>query len=162
MATEATPTPERRDPSFIRKVNRVMRPLLRSPLHRLVSKNLMLLTFKGRKTGKQYTLPLSYVQAGNTLWLGTQTPWYKNLRGGMPVSVRVRGKEVAGTANVIDDEEGMREGYRNILTLYPGYSRFVEVTLGEDGQPRHEEVARARQRGYVVIKIDLDGGASSD
>src|SRR5688572_19638743 len=153
MATEATAAPQRRDPSFIRKVNRVMRPLLRSPLHRLVSKNLMLLTFTGRKSGKQYSLPLSYVQSGNTLWLGTQTPWYKNLRGGAPVSVRLRGKEVTGRADIIDDEDGMRAGYQTILTLYPGYSRFVEVTLGEDGQPVREEVARARERGYVVIKI---------
>ncbi|MDP9373062.1 MAG: nitroreductase/quinone reductase family protein [Chloroflexota bacterium] len=145
----------RRDPRFIRLVNKVIRPLLRSPLHGLLSKRLMLLTFTGRKSGKRYTLPVAYVQEGDTLLLGTETPWYKNLRGGVPVSVRLRGRERAGVAEVIDDEEGMREGYRTILTRDPGYSRFVNVTLGPDGQPNRDEVRRARERGLVVIRVRL-------
>ncbi len=157
MAERAAPIQERpRNPRVIRTVNKVMRPLLRSPLHRLVSKNLMLLSFTGRKSGKQYTLPVSYVQDGNVLLLGTETPWYKNLRGGVAVTAHVRGRNYQGTAEVIDDEAGMRQGYQTILTKYPGYGRFVDVQLDPDGQPNPEAVRRARERGLVVIRVQLD------
>lgn len=159
--TPKTPTPkpaERpRNPAVIHAVNRVMRPLLRSPLHRLVSKKVALLTFRGRKSGKTYVLPVSYVQADDhTLLLGTETAWYKNLRGGVPVAVRLRGKERTGTAEVIEDVEGMREAYRDILTRDPGYGRFVDVALGPDGEPPMEQVEAARARGLVVIRVRLN------
>jgi hypothetical protein len=38
----------------------VMKALLRSPLHRLLDGTLVLLTYTGRKTGKQYTIPIGY------------------------------------------------------------------------------------------------------
>ena len=77
------------------------------------------------------------------------------------MSVRLRGRTRQGRAEIIDDEAGMREAYRTILTLYPVYSRFIGVTLDADGQPNREAVARGRQRGLVVIRIQLDpsGGA---
>ena len=34
--------------------------LLRSPLHKLASKNTLLITFTGRKSGKKYTTPVNY------------------------------------------------------------------------------------------------------
>ena len=106
--TTAATTPQRnRNPQVIRVVNRLMRPLLRSLLHRVVSKKIALLTFTGRKSGRTYALPLSYVQDGRTLYFGTETPWYRNLRGGVPVTVRLRGKMYAGTAEVIEDEAGL-------------------------------------------------------
>src|SRR5205085_11984824 len=44
--------------NVIRFVNPVAKALLRSPMHRLLSKNLMLLTVTGRKTGRIDTLPV--------------------------------------------------------------------------------------------------------
>lgn len=37
-------------------MNPIMKGLLRSPLHRLLSGTLMLLTYTGRKTGTPYTI----------------------------------------------------------------------------------------------------------
>jgi len=154
--TTAATTPQRnRNPQVIRVVNRLMRPLLRSPLHRVVSKKIALLTFTGRKSGRTYALPLSYVQDGRTLYFGTETPWYRNLRGGVPVTVRLRGKMYAGTAEVIEDEAGLRTAYRTILTHDPGYGRFINVSLGPDGEPPYEAVAAARARGLVAIRVEL-------
>ena len=36
--------------------------LLRSPLHGLVSKSIMLITYKGRKSSKEYTTPVNYLR----------------------------------------------------------------------------------------------------
>src|SRR3712207_1467404 len=74
-------------------VNPTMAALLRSPLHRILSNDLMLLTFHGRKSGKRYTTPVGYMQEGNRLYFFSHAGWWKNLLG-RPVTVRLRGKDV--------------------------------------------------------------------
>ncbi len=46
----------------------------RSPLHFLVSKSIMLITFTGRKTGNRYTTPISYLPEGDTVTVFTHAP----------------------------------------------------------------------------------------
>ena len=77
-------------------VNVVVKAILRSPLHGLMSKNRMLLTFRGHKSGKLYTTPLSYLHEGESIMCFTDSSWWKNLRGGAPVRVRLAGRDLAG------------------------------------------------------------------
>lgn len=63
--------PREPPPAVFRLVNPLMKLLLRSPLHGLVSKRLMLLTMTGRKSGKQYSIPVGYTQVAETLYFGT-------------------------------------------------------------------------------------------
>lgn len=44
--------------------------VLRSRLHSLMG-NTMLITVRGRKTGKPITTPVNYVRAGTALWILT-------------------------------------------------------------------------------------------
>jgi hypothetical protein len=46
--------------SFFARANAVVRPLLQSPLHSVVSGRLMLLDYTGGKTGKQYSFAVGY------------------------------------------------------------------------------------------------------
>jgi len=43
--------------TLTRALNKVPAAILRSPLHRLMSKRFLLLTFAGRESGKRYTIP---------------------------------------------------------------------------------------------------------
>lgn len=70
--------------------------MLRSPLHPLLSGNTLALTYTGRKSGRTYTTPVNYVRDGDRLWATsyrTRT-WWRNLRNGVPVSLRLQGREV--------------------------------------------------------------------
>jgi len=49
--------------------NPIMKWILGSPLHRVVSKSTMLVTFTGRKSGKQYTIPVNYVREGDVFYV---------------------------------------------------------------------------------------------
>jgi deazaflavin-dependent oxidoreductase (nitroreductase family) len=148
--------PRRPNTRMTRLFNNLPKAILHSPLHGLMSKNVLLMTFRGRRSGKEYTTPLSYVQDGDMLLLGTQMAWHKNLIGGVPVRVRLRGQERSGTVDVISDEAGMRAAYQTILANYPGYSRFINVHLDPDGQVNRDDVTRAQGNGYVVIRVHLD------
>jgi hypothetical protein len=69
-----------------RSVQALVRLILRSPLHTWLSAVLLLLTDRGRKSGREYTLPVQYAQDGNKLYLvpGTtqQKTWWRNSQGG--------------------------------------------------------------------------------
>jgi deazaflavin-dependent oxidoreductase (nitroreductase family) len=87
-------------------VNPVVGWLLHSPFHGLLSKHVLLITVTGRKSGKQYTTPVEYGRNGNQIVvISVQTrSWWKNVRHGGTVHMRVQGKDVTGTARVAVDE----------------------------------------------------------
>jgi deazaflavin-dependent oxidoreductase (nitroreductase family) len=70
------------------------------------SARLLLLTFTGRKSGKEFTTPLRYVQEGETLRITVMYPWWKNLAGGATVRVLLRGQMRTGTAEVLFEDDG--------------------------------------------------------
>ena len=49
--------------------------ILRTPLHRIMSGDLVSITFRGRKSGKAYTATASYLQDGEALAVTTDGPW---------------------------------------------------------------------------------------
>lgn len=89
----------------MRLVNSMTKALLKSPLHGILSGGVMLITFTGRKSGKTYTTPVEYQRDGDTVIFFTQKErvWWKNLRGGAPVTLRLRGKDLTGTATPDED-----------------------------------------------------------
>lgn len=115
----------------------------------------MLISFTGRRSGKHYTTPISYVQQGQTLLLGVGGAWWKNLRGDAPVQVRLCGKTYTGRAEVREDEASMTRAYQTILAQNPTQARFMGITATPDGQPDSHDVQRARQRGAAVVEIHL-------
>lgn len=83
--------------------NPIMQLILKSPLHGLVSQNTMLLTFTGRKSGRQFTTPISYAQSGNevTLITGRRHGWWHNLEQTASITARIQGRERTGQAQVV-------------------------------------------------------------
>lgn len=109
---------------FMNKIANVfMKPLLRSPLHFLVSKNVMLITFTGRKSGKTYTTPVQYHQKGDIVIFLTPNSrtWWKNLKNAAPVQLIIQGKEYnAATESIITRQEQL---LTNIQEMYPNLTQ---------------------------------------
>lgn len=117
---------------MIRAANSTMERVLHSPLHGLVSSRAMLITVSGRRTGRAYTTPVNYAREGNVITVVSRRnrTWWKNLRGGAPVTMRVRGQDLTGTAEVVeDDEEAI---VRALLPLHPRYSPQRAVERAQD------------------------------
>ena len=146
----------RRPPAAVYKVlNPLLGLILRSPLHGLISKRLLLLEFTGRRSGQSYRLPIAYVRHGETLLLGTESRWKANLRGGARVSVILGGRQREGRAIVIDDASGMADALAEMIRAMPQYAKIVGVRLDATGRPYPDDLERARQQGSVVIRIEL-------
>lgn len=90
-AKAQTPREKNETPHSHILLNHIIPLVLRSPLHGLLSKNLLLLTYTGRKSGTQYMIPVTYFEDGGTILVFSNQRWWRNLRGGVPVTLRLRG-----------------------------------------------------------------------
>lgn len=136
--------------------NGIMIALLRSPLHGAISHSVLALTYTGRKSGRTYTVPVNYVRDPDDYdrLLITSTPartWWRNLRGGQSLSVRLRGRDVTSFAEVLEEDRAP-----TALAAYfrgaPQMAKYFEVKM-LDGEPDADDVARvAPSRIMVAVK----------
>ncbi len=142
-------------PSVPPFVTKAMKLVLRSPVHGMVSKTVLLITFTGRKSGKTYTTPVDYSQDGDQVYIFTHADWWKNLRNGAPVTLRIRGRELPGLAEpVAEDKQAVAAGLMSHLRKVPSDARYYGVTFDDHRNPRAEEVEQAAQT-VVMICIRL-------
>jgi hypothetical protein len=91
-----------------RAINPLVRGLLRSPAHGLVSSHLALLTVTGRRSGRTFTFPVGYHQEGDVVTIGVDWPerkrWWRNLLDAAPVEIWLAGVHRAGTGQARGDE----------------------------------------------------------
>lgn len=132
--------------------NPIMEWLLKSPLHPIISQNTMLVTYKGRKSGKTYTTPVNYVRDGQVLTTTSyrHRTWWRNLRGGAPVTVRLQGKDLKAHADVIEDDEGVTTHLLAYLGQAPKVAKYFGVALDADGQPDQDDVATAAKERVII------------
>lgn len=136
-------------------VNKAMKFVLRSPIHNLISKNVLLITFTGRKSGKSYTTPVSYSQSGDHVSIFTHATWWKNLCSIAPVKLQLQGREFQGLAEpVAEDKRSIATGLAAHLRKVPSDARYYGVTFDEHRNPRAEDVEKAVQ-SVVMINVKL-------
>jgi hypothetical protein len=139
--------------------NKVITWMLRTPLHVLLSKDIMLLTVTGRKTGKRYPMPVSYARDGDLVICSTdrtRAEWWKNLRGGATVTLSLCGKEFTGHATTIyEDRQALIKGINTMLTQVPRDAKHYEVRLDKNKKPIAEDVSRATAYRIIIEIQDL-------
>ncbi|MBJ18650.1 MAG: nitroreductase family deazaflavin-dependent oxidoreductase [bacterium] len=139
-------------------LNPPMRALLRSPFHRIASASLCLISYRGRRSGRPFTTPLSFMREGKIVRLlsSHETRWWLNFMDG-PVEVEVEiAREIfhGRAVTVLEDGERLREGVRTFLTAVPRDAMIYGIKLNRERRPREEDIASAA--GHVVlVEIEL-------
>ena len=125
--------------------NPIIKGLLKSPLHFFVSKNMMLITYTGCKSGQAYTTPVNYIRDGKTLYTTSwkERTWWRNLRDGRPVTLWVQGKELSAIPEVIESNEDVADWLNTYFRIAPGMARYFEVGLDPQGNVLPEDIAAA-------------------
>jgi deazaflavin-dependent oxidoreductase (nitroreductase family) len=143
--------------SLIAIGNLFMKLILHSPLHGLMSGNTLLVTVTGRKTGRRYTTPTNYLREGDRLTITSlkSRTWWRNLRGGAPVTVCLQGREAPGRGSVIEDPPQVASALAAYLGKAPQYARYFNVALDAGGKPSANDVAREAQT-RVVVQVRLN------
>jgi len=141
-------------PTVPRWISRIVAWLLRSPFHALLSGNMMVLTFTGRKSGRRFTFPVSYLRQGDGLIMTTHHRWWHNLRDGAPVELYLVGSKVIGHADVNTNHADVAQGISAILQHIPSNARYFGIRLDQQGQPEATDLQRAAEH-CVLITINL-------
>jgi len=137
-----------------------MRVLLSLPFETPLSGRLMLLSYTGRKSGKAYRQPVSYVQLGDTLLSPGGGNWKWNLQDGRPVKIRLRGQDVAAKAELVEDVDEVERLLKVMADINPATSAFVGVRKGPDGRLDRAQLKTAVQYGFRVVRWRLEEAAT--
>lgn len=90
---------------LVSPVNGAVASLLRSPLHFIASKGLMLLGWSGRTSGRTFSIPVGYQRHGDALIVliskRDEKRWWKNFRTPWPAELYVRGERRTAMGEVI-------------------------------------------------------------
>jgi hypothetical protein len=130
--------------------------ILQLPFQTPMSRRLLLLSYTGRKTGKSYTIPVSYVQQGDNLLIPGGGTWKTNLENGAPVQIRFLGKERSAIPEVIRDPDKVEELVTFMIAANPAVSRFIGVPKQPNGHPDREKLEEAVRRGFALVWLHLD------
>lgn len=139
--------------------NPLVRAVLRSPAHRLLSGRVLLLTYAGRRSGTRYTIPVEYRRDGEDLVITVGRPerklWWRNLRKpGTPVEVRLHGEDVAMRAQAREAADGVTVLLR-YASATTGATRQVPACAPPAHRPFRGPLRRAgRAATGVPRKID--------
>ena len=132
--------------------NPIIRWLLKSPFHFFVSGSMMLMIYSGRKSGKAYETPMNYICDGNDLYTMSShdRKWWRNLRGGEAVTLRLRGKDVSARADVFEDEKIVMDALVRVVTISPQYAKYLGFDAPGDGKLDMAAIAQAAESRVVV------------
>lgn len=134
-------------------INPTVRFLLRSPLHTFLSKSLLLITFTGRHSRRLFTTPVRYVREGETVrcFTASENQWWRNLRGGTDVVLRIEGQDMPYHAVVVENNpEEVRKWLQYYLGLFPQDAAYHDIRLGKDKSLVAEDLERASRHSIVV------------
>lgn len=142
--------------TFMKIGNFFIRLILTSPLHRLMSKNTLLVHFTGRKSGGKFTTPVNYTQEGNTIRLTSQRNrvWWRNLKTKPEISMTLRGQKARGKAVVLETPMDAAKGLAKYLRPAPQMAKYFDVKINPVGSFDQSDLFKAAD-GAVVIEITL-------
>jgi len=149
----------RRRARVMKVINRPMRRVLGLPFPTPLSRRLMVVTHVGRRTGRVYHQPVSYVRDGDTLLTPGGGRWTRNLVEGGPVEVRVAGRRTAGRPERLSDPDVVERLLRRMLAANPRLASFVPF-VERDGTIDREKLTTAVGYGFCVVRWHLVGGAA--
>jgi F420H(2)-dependent quinone reductase len=140
-------------------VNPLLRRLLRSKFHWLVSNRLMLLSYVGRRSGTRYATPVAYDRREDVLVATTfrhHSNWWKNFREEHPATVWLRGVRRKTTGLATTNAREIAEFVRSSLVRY-GVERARWLGLKVEGEdpPSVEELETVADE-LVVVRFSVD------
>ena len=138
--------------ALLRFVNPAMKFLLGTPLAGPARKQLMVLSFKGRKSGNQYSIPVSAHHIDNQLYALAGAAWTRNFRNGATAEVLHDGKKTAMRGELIEDPAVFAGLAHRAAETYgvKQAQRMMGLGFREQRIPTFDEFKEAAEREHLV------------
>jgi hypothetical protein len=141
---------------ILRAVNPALKFLLGTPLAGGLRRQFMVLNFTGRKSGRQFSIPVSAHRIDNTLYALASAGWTANFREGATVEVQYDGKRTTMRGELIRDpatvagiSHGAAESYGAAKA-----QRIMGLKFRDNRVPSLADFTEAAQReGMRAVKL---------
>lgn len=146
--------------ALMRIVNPMLSFLLRTPLAGPARKQLMVLSFSGRKTGRPFSIPLSAHVIDGQLYALTGAPWKQNFRDGAPAQVVYDGKTTAMRGELIRDRAIVSDLFLRCAQSYgvQRAQRMIGLKFRDRRIPTRDEFAEAVDRMHLgAVRLTPSG-----
>ena len=119
----------------------------------------MLVSVKGRRSGRVVSTPVNYVRAENALWTVSlpERQWWRNLRGGAPVTLRLAGRDVIGRGIALEAPEDVAAGLARIVQDRPALRKQLGLPDVAEDSPDASSL-RAAGSTKIVVRFDPVAG----
>jgi hypothetical protein len=138
--------------AVLRAVNPALKFLLGTPLAGSARKQLMVLSFKGRKSGNPYSIPVSAHHIGDQLYALAGATWTRNFRGGADAEVLYDGKKTPMRGETIEDPAVVAELQHRVAESYgvKRAQRMMGLGFRDPRIPSVDEFKEACERENIV------------
>ena len=113
----------------------------------------MLITFTGRRSGRQFTTPVRYIRDGETVrcFTSAENQWWRNLRGGADVVLRIEGRDAPYHANAVDnDPDEVKKWLQYYLGLFPQDAAYHDIRIDKDKSLVPHDLEKASRSAIIV------------
>ncbi|WP_163746797.1 hypothetical protein [Mycolicibacterium helvum] len=131
--------------AIMRAVNPLMRYLLRTPFAGGLRKQFMVLSFKGRKTGREFTVPVSAHHIDGDLYALIGSVWKLNFRGGASAGVLYEGTSRVMRGELVEDRALTADLFHRCALAYGARraQRMMGLKFRDDRMPTLAEFTEA-------------------
>jgi deazaflavin-dependent oxidoreductase (nitroreductase family) len=140
------------EPLFV-IVNFVVRVLLKSPLHFLMSDSVLLINYRGRKSGKKFSTPVRYLDTGACFRCVTseEVQWWRNVQANPAVTLLVSGANHSCSATILErNPTRVQELLSEFLAVYPQDAVYQDIRLNPDGSLNSDDLIAASHKAILV------------
>lgn len=138
-------------------VNPVMRRILASGGGR-IGNRLMLLHYRGRRSGSRYDVPVGYRDIDGRMAVLTNAGWRVNFRGGHDCELTLKGERRLAHGTLVEQPGEVATVYRSLIGRVgiKNAPRQLGIRINVDRVPTHDElVAAAEREGLSILYLTL-------
>ena len=140
----------------MRVINIPMRRILTLPFSTPLNKRLMLLYLTGRRTGRSYRQPVSYVEVGDLLLTPSGGNWKLNLEAGRPERIRLKGPRRDGPTDPRRQRRRDRQCAHDNDGREPENSKLYPHSPPRRWPLRASRTANAVSHGFRIVQWQLE------
>ena len=131
---------------FWRIINPVTIAIAKSPLHFLISQNIVVLNFMGMKTGKDYALPVSYFEdpKGKLRCVtDRRNIWWRNLLQASNIKILYKGNLTDALVTIEHENNKIIANQLDALCSHSRIDGFFAKVGYENGKPVQKDIEKA-------------------
>lgn len=146
-----------RDNNILIKIgNTISGLVLKSPAHRLLSRNTLLITYSDRSTGERLSIPANYLDTEQEILILGQRKkmWWKNLHNGAPVTLTIHKKKIDTWAETIENPDGIMHLVQKHFQSVPAKASIIDQNKSVYLERNRIDLQAVAQQ-YILLRIKL-------